>query len=209
MLTPDFIPEFWPWFTTIIFIIATTRLIELTISLNNENQMKKRGGVERHEVQFILMKILHFSWFTSCFLESLYMGKLAHPFLIGLGLVGLAYGAIVRFKTMKALGDRWSAKIFVIPGENVVRKGPYKNSRHPNYLGVVIEFVSLPLIFSCYKTLIIYSLLNFLLLFWRIRAEENALMAESDYMSAFLGVPRFFPKSGSHKNSSKESYEPQ
>ena len=106
MFNPESIPEYWPVYFVLIFIIAISRIIELSISFRNEARMKKRGGVEKGEAQFIFMKILHFSWFFSCILESLYAGKLAHPILILLGLSGLFLGAFLRIKTMKQLGDR-------------------------------------------------------------------------------------------------------
>jgi methyltransferase len=76
---------------------------------------------------------------------------------------------------MVTLGYNWNTKILVRPNDIPVRGGPYKYLNHPNYLSVVIEIAVIPLIFSCYITAVIFSLLNLLLLKRRIRIEEEAL----------------------------------
>jgi methyltransferase len=57
-----------------------------------------------------------------------------------------------------------------------VRKGIYRHLRHPNYLGVVLEILAVPLLHSAYSTAIVFSLLNLLLLRVRIRTEDRALL---------------------------------
>lgn len=53
--------------------------------------------------------------------------------------------------------------------------GPYRRLRHPNYAIVVAEIAILPLSFGAYGIAAIFTILNALLLVWRIRAEETAL----------------------------------
>ena len=47
--------------------------------------------------------------------------------------------------------------------------------RHPNYLIVVAEIAVLPLAFGAWQIAVAFSLLNALLLAWRIRIEDRAL----------------------------------
>ncbi|MFP3360072.1 isoprenylcysteine carboxylmethyltransferase family protein, partial [Planococcus sp. SIMBA_143] len=81
---------------------------------------------------------------------------------IMLGIFVLAQ--FLRFWTIKSLGRFWNTKIIVLPDANVVKKGPYRYIKHPNYVIVALEIISLPLIFSSYITAIVFTLLNGILL---------------------------------------------
>jgi methyltransferase len=47
--------------------------------------------------------------------------------------------------------------------------------RHPNYAIVVCEIAVLPLVFGEWRVAIVFSVLNGIVLFFRIREEERAL----------------------------------
>ncbi len=57
----------------------------------------------------------------------------------------------------------------------LVRKGPFRFVRHPNYLIVTAEIAVLPLAFADWPVAIIWSIGNAALLFHRIRVEDRAL----------------------------------
>ena len=50
----------------------------------------------------------------------------------------------------RSLGRFWNTKIIILPGADVVRKGPYHLIRHPNYVIVTTELLVLPLLFGAY-----------------------------------------------------------
>ena len=81
----------------------------------------------------------------------------------------------LRVAAIRALGERWSVRIWVIPGAPLVRSGPYRYLRHPNYLAVVVELLAASLLFGAWRTALGLSALNLVALRWRIRAEEAAL----------------------------------
>ena len=81
--------------------------------------------------------------------------------------------------------------------------GPYRWLRHPNYLGVVVELLALPLIHTAWLTAIVFSLANAWLLTVRIRTEERALQSAGGYAS-MAKKPRFVPVSGA-EGSAKDS----
>ena len=64
---------------------------------------------------------------------------------------------------------------FPDPDAPLVRKGPYRFMRHPNYLVVVLEIALLPLALGSWPLALGFSIVNAILLAWRIRAEEIAL----------------------------------
>ena len=53
--------------------------------------------------------------------------------------------------------------------------GVYRFMRHPNYFAVVLECAALPLLFGAWRTAIVASATNLVLLAIRIRIEEKAL----------------------------------
>ncbi|WP_317987851.1 isoprenylcysteine carboxyl methyltransferase family protein [Hyalangium gracile] len=138
------------------------------------------------------MVLFHTAFLVACALEPL---ALHRPFPGLLGYVSLG-GAIasqaLRYWAISTLGERWNTRIIFVPGATPVTDGPYRYIRHPNYVAVILEFAFLPLIHGGYLTAILFSLGNAVLLYVRIRAEEQALGAE--YQQAFAHRPRFLPK---------------
>ena len=59
----------------------------------------------------------------------------------------------------------------------LIRRGPYRFCRHPNYLVVVLEIAVLPLAFGAWEIAAVFSGLNAGVLAYRIRI-ENAMLAE-------------------------------
>ena len=57
----------------------------------------------------------------------------------------------------------------------LVRRGPYRFLRHPNYAIVAAEIAVLPLAFGAVAIAVAFTLLNAALLAWRIRVEDRAL----------------------------------
>jgi len=75
----------------------------------------------------------------------------------------------------------WNTKIIILPGADVVVRGPYSFIRHPNYLVVCLELLVLPLLFQAYVTAIVFTILNFIMLAVRIPVEEKALKEATNY----------------------------
>ena len=82
-----------------------------------------------------------------------------------------------RLWVLSTLGKRWTTRIIVVPGETLVRTGPFRLLNHPNYAVVIAEIALLPLVFGLWRTALAFSLLNALLLTIRIREENRALSA--------------------------------
>jgi methyltransferase len=91
-------------------------------------------------------------------------------------LLGL-YTALqpLRVWIIASLGPYWTTRLITVPAAPLVRRGPYRWFRHPNYMLVCAEIALLPLAFGAVELAIIFSFLNAALLSWRIRAEERTL----------------------------------
>jgi len=80
-----------------------------------------------------------------------------------------------RVWVIRSLGPYWTTRIITLPDAPLVRRGPYRFMSHPNYAIVIGEMAVVPLLGGLVWVAILYSALNLLLLFWRVRVEELAL----------------------------------
>jgi len=81
----------------------------------------------------------------------------------------------LRWWCITTLGPRWNTRVVVVPGLPLVRTGPYRWFKHPNYVAVVVEGFALPLVHSAWLTALAFTVLNAMLLRVRIRTENEAL----------------------------------
>jgi len=149
--------------------VTLQRLAELAWSARNERRLRARGGDEAGAGHYPLMVALHGLWLGGLWL-------LAWPRPANWYLVG-AYAALqlARIWVIASLGERWTTRIIVLRGAALVRRGPYRFFRHPNYIVVAIEIALLPLAFGLVAYAVIFSIANAALLAVRIHAEERAL----------------------------------
>jgi methyltransferase len=167
-------------------LVAVERLFEMAVSRRNAARALARGGREYGRDHFPWMVVLHSGFFVSCAVESAW-----RQFPGALGWIALAVVVVaqaLRYWAVSSLGDRWNTRVIVVPGEPPVEAGPYRFLRHPNYLAVVVEIVAVPLVYGCWMTAIVFSILNAALLRVRIRVEEAALGGA--WQRAFAGRPR-------------------
>ena len=150
--------------------IAALRLAELAWSARNTRRLRARGAVEAGAAHYPLFVALHAGWLLAMvfFIDP---RAPANPWL--LGVFGVLQGA--RLWVIASLGERWTTRIIVPPGEPRVATGPYRFAKHPNYMVVVAEIAVVPLIFGAWALALAFSALNLVLLTHRIRVENAAL----------------------------------
>lgn len=183
----DFIP-----FLTFFIAVILQRIVELFIARKNEKWMKQLGAIEFGKKHYRYMVLIHFLFFIVFFLEKFFLNRgLSH--LWALLLLVFFAAQVVRIWAISSLGEYWNTKIIVLPNALVVRKGPYRYIKHPNYFVVTIEFVVLPLMFEAYYTAGLFTILNVLILSIRIPVEEKALKQLTEYEGSFQNCNRFLP----------------
>lgn len=150
--------------------VTLQRLFELLLSRRNEARLKLRGAVEAGANHYPVMVLLHVAWLVMLW----WLAWNIEPNM----LLVAAFLALqpLRYWVIATLGDRWTTRVFVIPGASLIRTGPYRFFSHPNYLIVVLEIALLPLAFGLIWVAVIFSVLNAALLAWRIRIEQRALV---------------------------------
>ncbi|MGB8956769.1 MAG: isoprenylcysteine carboxylmethyltransferase family protein [Tumebacillaceae bacterium] len=180
------------WFELIFALVILQRLIELGIAKRNAACIRALGGFEVGAEHYRWIVLLHASFFASLLLEAVERGQLnATPALLPFTVFLLAQG--LRIWCLRSLGRFWNTRIFILPGSDPVRRGPYRFLRHPNYTVVALELFSLPLAFGALYTALLFSLLNALVLRVRIRIEERSLSEVTGYAEAMGNRPRFLP----------------
>lgn len=177
----------------LIGLVVLERLLELVITERNARRLRARGGFEVGVAHFLPMALLHAGLLIAAPLEVFWLDR---PFLPVLGaamLLLMAGTMALRYWAISSLGDRWTTRVFVVPEEPPAVKGPYRWMRHPNYLAVIVEVAVLPLVHTAWWTALAFSIGNALVLRTRIRVEEEALEAHSDYFQALGDRPRLVP----------------
>ena len=155
----------------ILALVTLERLVELPVARANTKRLLAAGGHEVSPRHYPLIVALHAGW-----LAALWLLALDRPVSVPL-LAAFLFVEVGRLWVLSTLGKRWTTRIIVVPGETLVRTGPFRLLNHPNYAVVIAEIALLPLVFGLWRTALAFSLLNALLLTIRIREENRALSA--------------------------------
>lgn len=163
------------WFDALICLVALERIAELVVAKRNLRWALAQGGRETGIGHYPLMVVLHAGLLVGAVVEV----ALTHrPFLPWLGwpMVALVLASqALRWWCISSLGRQWNTRIIVIPGHPLVHRGPYRYLRHPNYLAVIVEGLSLPLVHTAWLTAAVFTTCNAGLLVIRITLENRAL----------------------------------
>ncbi len=160
-------------FVLFISAVILLRISELVLSRSNEKWLLQNGAIEFGKEHYPIIVALHVSFFISLVTEFLLKGSDSwSPVLM------ILYFLLILFKgwIIFSLSKFWNTKIYHIPNHPLVKKGPYKYIRHPNYIVVVAEILIIPLVFELYITAVIFTILNAIMLTIRIKAEEKAML---------------------------------
>ncbi|MFL6099869.1 MAG: isoprenylcysteine carboxyl methyltransferase family protein [Actinomycetales bacterium] len=165
------------WFTVLVAAVALERVVELVVSARHLTWARARGGVETGAGHYPFMAAVHTLLLVSCVVE---VHAFDRPFLPWLGwsmVVVVAGTQTLRWWCVRTLGRQWNTRIVVVPGLPLVRRGPYRLMRHPNYVAVVAEVAALPLVHTAWLTALVFTVLNAVVLSVRIPTEQRALAA--------------------------------
>lgn len=181
-------------YLALVALVGLERIVELILTRRHIRSLEGRGGRVVTDDPYGWMVLLHTAFLIACPLEVVLLERPFLP-LLGWPMLGLLLLTMaLRYWVIATLGDRWTTRVVVVPGEAPIVGGPYRLLRHPNYVAVVLELIALPLVHGAWWTALGASLLNALVLRARIGVEENALAAVSSYREALGDKPRFLPR---------------
>jgi methyltransferase len=156
-------------------LVLLQRLAELAFAAANTRRLRAMGAVEIDARGYPWIVALHAAWFAGLFL---FVPASTPPFWPLLGFYAvLQFG---RVWVIASLGRRWTTRIIVLPGVPLVRAGPYRRLKHPNYLIVTVEIALLPLAFGAPAIALVFFAVNLALLLRRMRIEDAALAPRPD-----------------------------
>lgn len=153
----------------ILGLVTAQRLGELILARRNTLRLLAAGAREQGASHYPLMVAMHACWLAGLWLLA---GRRA-VILPWLALFVLLQ--VLRLWIIATLGPRWTTRIIVPANGALVRGGPYRFLRHPNYVVVAGEIAILPLVFGLLLYAAVFSAANTVVLWIRIRAEDRAL----------------------------------
>ncbi|HLR73021.1 MAG TPA: isoprenylcysteine carboxylmethyltransferase family protein [Pseudogracilibacillus sp.] len=163
------------FFIIFIIFLLLQRLFELYIAKRNEKWMLERGAVEFGQVHYKWFVLMHILFFFSIITEVVFQSFQQEINISWIFVWLFIMMQLARIWCIGSLGRFWNTKIIVLENVILIKKGPYRWVRHPNYIIVLIELFVIPFMFHAYFTAIIFPTLHILLLMVRIPEEEKAL----------------------------------
>lgn len=154
----------------VLILVAAQRLAELFYARRNTRILKAEGAYESGAGHYPFLVAVHVLWLLSL---AVFVPAERAPDWALLGVFVVLQG--LRLWVLASLGRYWTTRIITLPGAPLVRRGPYRLLKHPNYLVVAGEILVLPLAFGAWEIALVFTLANAAVLAWRIRCEESAL----------------------------------
>ncbi|WP_299394696.1 isoprenylcysteine carboxyl methyltransferase family protein [Pelagibius sp.] len=156
----------------VLVLVALQRLGELVYAQRNTRRLLAEGGREAGAGHYPLLVGLHAAWLIAL---AVFVPAETPPNWALLAVFVALQG--LRLWVLASLGRYWTTRIITLPDAPLVRKGPYRLLRHPNYVVVAGEILILPLAFGAWELALAFSAANAVILAIRIRCEDQALAA--------------------------------
>ncbi len=181
-------------FELVVSLTVAQRLAELALSRARERRLSSAAHRADSTAAWRALVAAQSLWLCGSAIEPALRGRVAPTFLFAAGLAVFVLGDLLRLSCIVALGPAWNARAAVDPGLRVVSSGPYRWIRHPNYLGVLLELVGLPLAGGAWWTLALALPPHLLILRRRMRGEDRLLFALPGYAAAMGGKGALLPR---------------
>jgi methyltransferase len=168
-------------------------LIERRVAFVNEHRLVESGAEEIAPWVFRLMVPVYSLIFPAAIAEHLLERRSPPAVLAGAMLLLFLLSKGLKLWGVRHLGEAWTMKVILPARLDVVTSGPYRYMRHPNYVAVMGEILALPLAGGAYATALAGAGLFFVILVFRVRTEEAALLARPEYAGPMGRRRRFLP----------------
>jgi methyltransferase len=184
-----------PFYALLLAFVAAQRIFELVHSRRNlAAPSTRRAPAAEGTLGFAAMGGLHVGLIVLPLLELGLLGGSSPSSVQTLALLAFFLAQGLRYWSLYSLGESWNVRAIVSTDLPVVTDGPYRWIRHPNYLAVCIEFVSLPAIGGAWLSLVLLNLLHAPLIARRMRVEEEHLRTVPGWSEAMEDKGRLWPR---------------
>ena len=154
----------------IVLMIALLRGLELVHAHRNARRLLAEGGRAYGDRHYPVIVGLHVAWLATLW----WVGRrIAEPDWLLFALFVLLEAG--RLWVVATLGRFWTTRVITVPGAPLVRKGPFRWMRHPNYAIIALQLPVLLFAYGAPGFAVLFGTANILMLAHRIRVEEDAL----------------------------------
>ena len=179
-----------------IFIVIMLTLNRVRLARQSATFKDKKKGEISNRWTYSMLSILYMVITLGSIIENFFLIKQLNVIISSVGFIAYVIGIIGRNKAIRTLGKYWSTHIEIRNGQRIVQDGPYKYIRHPGYLSLIIETLSIPIILNAF-----YSFLGVIVIYIPavlIRAKLEDMALEKKTGKKFTAYKRvvgaFIPK---------------
>jgi methyltransferase len=162
------------WPVAALIVVYVTMGLEAWLAAANERWLLAHGARVIEDRSYRWMRVAYPTGFLAVIVEGWWRGGPSSGWAAA-GLAVFLLGKLVKYAAIASLGRRWSFRVLVLPGADLVTHGIYAVLRHPNYVGVALEVVGIALWMQAPITGTLFAVTFGLILAWRIGIEERAL----------------------------------
>ncbi len=160
----------------LVVVVLPWLLLETWRSRRQETALRAAGAIEPADDVYPWMRVVY----PGMFLLMTAEGCLAPPActtLVSAGIAVFLAAKLLKWWAILSLGRLWTFHVLILPGAPLVRSGPYRWLRHPNYLALMGEIAGVALMMRAPYTGVGAAIAFGALLIARIRVEERMLRA--------------------------------
>jgi methyltransferase len=151
-------------------LVLVQRGLEELYSRRNTRRLLAEGGREEGRDFYPVVVVTHLAWIAALFLLVPGSAPVSVPLLVAYLLL-----QAVRYWVIGSLGRYWTHRIITVGTLPVVRAGPYRFVRHPNYWVTIVETFLLPAVFGAYALGAIIGTIWTAVIAYKMRLEDGAL----------------------------------
>jgi methyltransferase len=142
-------------------LVLVQRGLEEVYSERNTRALLAEGGREAGRDYYPVVAITHLAWIAALFL----LISPSAPIL----------WVLLALYLLLQVARYWTHRIIPLPKAPIVRSGPYRWTRHPNYAVTIAETFLLPLVFADAAVAVIFGCVWSAVIYYKVLLEDAAL----------------------------------
>jgi len=137
-----------------IFIVIILAFNRFRLSKRTATLKEKGKGKVFHQWTYSLLFLAYIIVLLGSIFENYFLVPKLNLIFFFVGFVAYWTALFGRNKAIRTLGRYWSIHIEIRENHNIVQDGLYRYIRHPGYLSLIIETLSLPVMLNAHYSLL-------------------------------------------------------